>query len=305
MTDMHHPAVAPPRKPDWIRVRASGGEQAARLRALVAGSGLHTVCSEALCPNLGRCWEHGRATVMILGAACTRNCRFCGVRHAGTEAPDADEPRRVAAAVGRMGLREVVITSVTRDDLPDGGSAIWAATIRAIHALAHGLRVEVLVPDFGGAEPDLRRVIDARPAVWGHNLETVPALYPTVRPQADYARSLNVLAMGHAAGRVAKTSLMLGLGETHAQVLSVMRDARAAGCRIFFLGQYLQPTRRHLPVTRYVEPEEFDAFRAAGRAIGFDVVVAAPLVRSSYHSDEQSSFLDGVAPDGDTAPVVG
>jgi lipoic acid synthetase len=263
------------------------------MRALVDTHGLHTVCSEALCPNLGRCWEHGRATVMILGDACSRDCRFCAVHHAWTGEADVEEPHRVAEAIRRMGLRDVVITSVTRDDLPDGGAAIWAETIRAIHALA-GIRVESLVPDFGGREVDIRTVITARPDVWGHNIETVPSLYPAVRPQADYGRSLRVLALGHEAGLTTKTSLMLGLGETRDEVLAVMRDARAAGCRIFFLGQYLQPTRRHLPVQRYVEPAEFDALRDDGRALGFDIVVAAPLVRSSYHSDEQAAFVDSL-----------
>jgi lipoic acid synthetase len=230
---------------------------------------------------------------MILGDACSRDCRFCGVRHAWTGQADEDEPQRVADAVARMELREVVVTSVTRDDLTDGGAAIWARTIAAVRAL--GIRIEVLVPDFGGREADIRTVLAARPDVWGHNLETVPSLYPAVRPGADYLRSLRVLAMGREAGLPVKTSLMLGLGETRDDVLAVLRDARDAGCRIVFLGQYLQPSRRHLPVHRYLEPAEFDALRTEGLSLGFDVVVSAPLVRSSYHADEQSAFLKEIA----------
>jgi lipoyl synthase len=288
---MNEPLTRLP-KPDWIRVRVGAGGACGRMRALVAEHDLHTVCSEALCPNIGTCWENGRATLMILGEHCSRNCRFCGVHGEANGVCDTDEPERVADAVGKMGLREVVITSVTRDDLPDGGSEIWARTITAIRQRCPGVRIEVLIPDFAGNPRDIGTVLAVRPEVWGHNLETVPSLYAAVRPQADYARSLDVLRRGAEAGLVAKTSIMLGVGETRAEVEQVMRDARAAGCRIFYIGQYLQPTQRHLPVSRYVTPEEFEAMKQVGLALGFDVVVSAPLVRSSFHAQEQADFLN-------------
>jgi lipoic acid synthetase len=278
-------------KPPWIRARVGHGERYIRLRNLLENKGLHTVCSEALCPNRGRCWENGRATLLILGETCSRQCTFCGVRHAWTCEADPDEPRRAAEAVQQMGLKEVVITSVTRDDLADGGAAIWSETIRRIRALPESILVEVLVPDFAGQTQAIDRVVDAHPDVWGHNLETVPSLYGRVRPGADYQRSLDVLKRGSDAGLIAKTSLMLGLGETLDEVRSVMQDARRAGCRILAIGQYLRPSRSHCPVRRYVEPAEFDALREEGQTLGFDVVISAPLVRSSFHTDEQSAFL--------------
>jgi lipoic acid synthetase len=229
---------------------------------------------------------------MILGGICSRGCRFCNVESGGPELPDEDEPGRVAEAVRAMGLRDVVITSVTRDDLEDGGAGIWAATIRAVRSACPGIVVEVLIPDFNGSEPALRRVLDAEPHVLGHNLETVPSQYPRVRPQADYGRSLEVLARAHAAGFVTKSGIMVGLGETEDEVTAVMRDARGTGCNIFYVGQYLQPSGKHLPVDRYVEPAEFGHYREAGKAAGFDVVVAEPLVRSSFHSEEQAAFLN-------------
>ncbi len=279
------------RKPDWLRVKAGHGTAFRATARLIRDGGLHTVCEEALCPNRGECWEHGRATLMILGGACSRSCRFCGVAtgHSGTA--DRDEPRRVAEAVREMELKDVVITSVTRDDLPDGGAAIWAETIRRIRAAVPGILVEVLVPDFRGEPSDVQTVLDACPDVFGHNLETAPSLYASVRPQADYRRSLDVLAEASRQGFVTKTGIMVGLGEEHGEVLSVMADARRAGVDIFYVGQYLQPTRDHLPVVRYVEPAEFDAYRTKGADIGFPVVVSGPLVRSSYHSEEQAAFV--------------
>ena len=278
-------------KPPWLRVTIGQNDTFAATRTRLRAYGLHTVCEEAACPNLGRCWRHGRATVMLLGDRCTRGCRFCNVDKRAVLPPDPDEPQRVAQALRETGLKEVVLTSVTRDDLPDGGAAHWARTVEALHAAAPGVLVEVLVPDFNGDPAAVDAVIRARPEVFGHNLETVPRLYPQARPQADYTRSLAVLRQASAAGMITKTSVMLGLGETPEELEQTLRDARAAGCSIFYAGQYLQPTPRHLPVARYVEPAEFDRLRAAAMALGFEFVASAPLVRSSYHEDGQSEFV--------------
>ena len=278
-------------KPPWLKVRVGGGDHYGQLKTLMKGQGLHTVCEEALCPNMGRCWDKGRATLMILGDTCTRSCSFCGVASRPPGPADTDEPARVADAVKAMGLKDVVITSVTRDDLPDGGAAIWAETIRRVQDAVPGILVEVLIPDFGGNLTALDTVIDVKPAVLGHNIETVPRLYPKVRPQADYPQSLAVLEHSARRGMMAKTSIMVGIGETADEVEAVMRDARQVGCCIFYIGQYLQPSRQHLAVERYVTPEEFDAYRDAGLHMGFDVVISAPLVRSSYHSDEQEQYV--------------
>jgi lipoic acid synthetase len=278
-------------KSPWIRVKIGQNELFQATKARLRAHGLHTVCEEAFCPNLGHCWSRGRATLLILGDRCTRGCRFCNVDKREVLPPDPDEPQRAAAAVQDAGLKEVVITSVTRDDLPDGGAGLWAQTVDAIHAAVPGILVEVLVPDFGGDAAALDTVIRTRPEVFGHNLETVPRLYPQARPQADYARSLGVLRQASDAGLIAKTSLMLGLGETFDEIGQTLRDARAAGCRIFYAGQYLQPSARHLPVTRYVTPAEFDKVRDAACALGFDFVASEPLVRSSYHEEGQSAFV--------------
>ena len=284
-------------KPPWIRVRIGQGQTFQDTRLRLRAHGLHTVCEEAACPNLGRCWSHGRATIMILGARCTRGCRFCNVDKLQVLPPDPAEPRRVADAVRETGLKEVVITSVTRDDLPDGGAALWAATVRAVHDAVPGIIVEVLVPDFGGRPGDIATVARERPAVFGHNLETVPRLYPHARPQADYARSLAVLRQASDAGLITKTSLMLGLGETFDEIGETLRDARAAGCRIFYAGQYLQPSARHLPVARFLDPAEFDSVKELAYAAGFGFVASAPLVRSSYHEDGQSAFVKKIKPE--------
>lgn len=281
----------PLRKPPWIRVRLGQGKGLKRLEGIVRGRCLHTVCDEALCPNKGECWEQGRATILILGGACTRRCGFCNVTTAKPVGADRDEPRRVAEAVKEMGLNEVVLTSVTRDDLPDGGAGIWAETIRRVKEALPGGMVEVLVPDFGGDPAALQTVLEAGPHVFGHNLETVPSLYSRARPQADFERSLRVLAFARERGAIVKTGIMVGLGESSDEVLALMRRAREAGCEIFSVGQYLRPSRKHLPVSRYVEPAEFDAYRREGMGIGFRVVVAGPLVRSSFHSEEQSAFV--------------
>ncbi|MEI7900441.1 MAG: lipoyl synthase [bacterium] len=278
-------------KPPWIRVKIGQNELFQTTKTRLRAYGLNTVCEEASCPNLGHCWARGRATLLILGDRCTRGCRFCNVDKRPVLPPDPDEPQRVAAAVKDAGLKEVVITSVTRDDLPDGGAGFWEQTIEAVHAAVPGILVEVLVPDFAGDAAAAAAVIRARPEIFGHNLETVPRLYPSVRPQADYPRSLSVLRQASDAGLIVKTSLMLGLGETFDEIVQTLNDARQAGCRIFYAGQYLQPSPRHLPVTRYVDPAEFDRVRDAACTLGFACVASAPLVRSSYHEEGQSAFV--------------
>jgi len=236
--------------------------------------------------------------MLILGDRCTRGCRFCNVDKRVVLPPDPEEPQRVAAAVKETGLKEVVITSVTRDDLPDGGARLWAQTVDAIHAAVPDILVEVLVPDFRGDVTAIAKVIQTRPEVFGHNLETVPRLYPQARPQADYERSLAVLRQAAAAGLIVKTSLMLGLGETFAEVEQTLRDARAAGCRIFYAGQYLQPSQRHISVARYVAPEEFGRIRERAYGLGFDFVASEPLVRNSYHEEGQTAFVRGARANG-------
>ncbi len=278
-------------KPAWLRGRIGSGPNCTRMTALVREKGLHTVCDEALCPNKGECWEQGRATLMILGSTCSRKCRFCNVKEGTPSACDTEEPVRVAEAVAEMGLDEVVITSVTRDDLPDDGAGIWAETIKCVRYAVPGIIVEVLIPDFGGDADLLNIVLNEKPAVLGHNLETVERLYSSARPQADYSRSLELLKRSVDAELITKTGVMLGLGETEDEVLSLMRDARKTGCNIFYAGQYLQPTKEHLPVERYVTPEEFNVYEEKGLEMGFDVVVSAPLVRSSFHSEKQRRWI--------------
>lgn len=283
-------------KPAWIRVRAGQGEAYQETLSRLRAHRLHTVCEEALCPNRGHCWSHGRATLLLLGDRCTRACKFCHVDKRPVLPPDPSEPARVASAVRDSGLTEIVLTSVTRDDLPDGGAAHWADTIRRVGRLERvsapaSVLVEVLVPDFGGRRASWQVVADARPDIFGHNIETVPRLYAQVRPEADYARSLDLLRFAAGAGLIAKTSLMLGLGETREEISAVLRDARGAGVRIFYAGQYLQPTRAHWPVARYLPPQEFQEIGEEARALGFDFVASAPLVRSSFHEDGQAAFV--------------
>ncbi len=266
----------------WLRATAPVGDAVDALERLLAGLHLHTVCQEALCPNIAQCWGAGTATFMILGDICTRHCRFCAVTPGRPLPPDPEEPERVAEAAARLGLRHVVITSVTRDDLPDGGAAHFAAAIRAVRRRCPGTSIEVLVPDFGGSIQALKTVLAARPEVLGHNLETVPRLSPLIQPRADYRRSLGLLAWARSVGVITKSGLMVGLGETRGEVVAAMADLRRAGCDILTLGQYLQPTSRHLPVAEYVAPAEFEWYREVGAAMGFKAVVAGPLVRSSY-----------------------
>jgi len=278
----------PSRKPAWLKRRLPTGEGYARVRELIESGRLHTVCQEARCPNIWECFSHRTATFLIMGERCTRNCRFCSV-HSGTpEALDPGEPGRVAAAAAEMGLKYVVVTSVTRDDLSDGGAAHFAATIRAIRERIPGAEIEVLIPDLQGDPAALRTVLEARPDVLNHNIETVPRLYPQVRPQADYRRSLELL---QTAGKIApaiptKSGLMLGLGEEPEEVRQTLQDLRTHGCRFLTLGQYLQPSPEHLPVAAYVPPEEFERWRADALAMGFTHVASAPFVRSSYHAGE-------------------
>jgi lipoic acid synthetase len=274
-------------RPDWLRVRIPGGENYARLRGLIERHRLHTVCEEARCPNMGECWNAGTATFMILGDVCTRSCGFCAVKTGRPEVLDLEEPHRVAEAIALMGVRHAVITSVNRDELPDGGAQIFAETIRQARKVNPSTTLEVLIPDFRGVEWAQDIVFNARPEILNHNTETVPRLYRDVRPQAKYERSLELLARARRSDLVVKSGLMLGLGEAIHEVVDVMRDLRAAGCNILTLGQYLQPTKSHLPVARFVHPDEFASLKEQGLQMGFRHVESGPLVRSSYHAESQ------------------
>lgn len=277
------------RKPVWLKVPAPGGPNYVTLKQLMQDLRLHTVCEEAHCPNIGECWEHRAATFMILGDVCTRNCAYCAVAH-GTPAPlDRDEPARLAAAVERMGLRHVVITSVDRDDLPNGGAEMFAAAIAEIRRCTPGTSVEVLIPDFKGSEAALRLVVDAAPDILNHNLETIDRLYRLARPGGRYQRALALLARAKelAPALLTKSGIMCGLGEEWDELLAAMRDVRAQGVDILTLGQYLRPSREHLPIARYYTPDDFAELRRLGLAMGYRHVEAGPLVRSSYHAWEQ------------------
>ncbi|CAN5654242.1 lipoyl synthase [soil metagenome] len=275
------------RKPSWLKMRMPTGEAYGNLLRLVNDKKLHTVCQSAKCPNMGECWSAGTATLMILGDVCTRSCGFCHVATGRPPTLDLDEPRRVGEAVATMNLKHVVITSVNRDELPDGGAEVWAETIRQIRAQAPGTNVEVLIPDFCGDWGALQKVLDERPEILNHNIETVPRLYPRVRPQAKYHRSLKLLQIAKEQGLVSKTGAMLGLGEAEVEIDSVLDDLVAIGCEILTLGQYLQPTANHLPVERWVHPDEFAEWKTRGEAKGLRHVESGPLVRSSYHAEKQ------------------
>lgn len=287
------------RKPGWIRAKAPLGAGVARIRRLLRESGLATVCEEAGCPNLGECFAHGTATVMILGDLCTRRCPFCDVAHGRPRPPDADEPERLAAAIASMGLNYVVITSVDRDDLRDGGAGHFAACLRAIRVTSPRIRLEVLVPDFRGREARALEQFtgDAVPDVFNHNLETVPRLYRQARPGADYRGSLALLRAfkQRHPGVLTKSGLMVGLGERPEEVLAVMRDLRARECDMLTIGQYLQPSAEHLPVQEYWTPSAFAELQAEGEAMGFASVASGAMVRSSYHADQQARELLGAA----------
>jgi len=279
------------RRPEWLKVAMPQGEGYTRVLALTQDHRLHTVCQEARCPNIAECWARGTATFMILGDVCTRHCRFCGVTSGRPLGYDLDEAERVSDAIARMKLKHVVVTSVTRDDLKDHGSELYRRMIVRVREKSPGTTIELLIPDFRGHREPLERVLSARPEILGHNLETVPGLYRRVRPGTRYERSLGVLKMSKEidAGVKTKTAIMLGLGETPDEVRQTMRDARAHGVDIFTLGQYLQPTKDHLPVERFVHPDEFREYKEFGlKEVGFGHVESGPLVRSSYHAEEQA-----------------
>jgi lipoic acid synthetase len=282
-------APLPERKPPWLKVRAPGGPNYGRLKHLMRELDLHTVCEEAHCPNVGECWEHGTATFMVLGDVCTRNCAYCAVAHGRPPKYDIGEPARVAQAIAQMGLRHAVITSVDRDDLPDFGAYIFAETIRQIHELVPGCSVEVLVPDFQGDEASIRSVLDARPEIYNHNTETVPRLYKRCRPGGRYERVMGIFRFvkSYAPEIPTKTGIILGMGETTEEVLQTMRELREVDVDILTLGQYLRPSADHIPLDRYVTPDEFALLRREGLAMGFRHVESGPLVRSSYHAWEQ------------------
>jgi len=278
--------------PDWIKVRAPSSPEYFRTRGMLAELKLHTVCQEACCPNIGECFSHRTATFMLMGDVCTRNCPYCAVAHGKVRPLDPDEPRRIGEAVARLGLQHVVVTSVDRDDLPDGGAAHFAATATAIKQASPTSRVEVLVPDFKGVHESVETVVASQVDIYNHNIETVPSLYRKCRPGGRYDTSLDVLAHAKESARtrelplMTKAGLMLGLGEEREELMQVLRDLRAVGCDILTLGQYLRPSQDHLPVERYITPAEFGELKIAALALGFHHVESAPLVRSSYHAWE-------------------
>ena len=299
------PSETPLRKPSWIRVRATAGESATRVKKLLRQQGLHTVCEEAACPNLNECFSHGTATFMILGDLCTRRCPFCDVAHGRPAPPDPDEPAHLAQSIRTLGLRYVVITSVNRDDLRDGGAGHFAACIEAVRTASPATRVEILTPDFRGRVPAALEWLRRQPPdVFNHNLETVPRLYRSVRPGADYSVSLALLRDVKALlpAVPTKSGLMLGVGETFDEIVGVLRDLRAHGCEMLTLGQYLQPSPAHLPVSRYVPPDEFGRLGAIATELGFTSVASAPMVRSSYHADQQAAGLLGPGGGTDRPP---
>jgi lipoyl synthase len=284
-------------RPPWLKVRFPQGPNYQDLRELMREQNLHTICQEALCPNIGECWENRTATFLILGDVCTRNCGFCAVTTGRPTGLDLEEPERLARAVQKIGLRHIVITSVTRDDLPDGGSSIYAATIARLREYVPGCGIEVLIPDFMGNWGALATVMDARPDILNHNMETVPRLYRRVRPKAIYGQSLELLGRAKelAPGVVTKSGLMVGLGETRDELLETFGNLRARDVDVLTVGQYMRPTMQHLPIERYVPPEEFGELKRAALAMGFGHVEAGPLVRSSYHAHEQVPQVGGAA----------
>lgn len=291
-------AVLPERRPDWLRVRLPVGDNYNDLKNLMRSKSLHTVCEEARCPNMGECWANRTATFMILGSVCTRSCGFCAVATGRPMALDWEEPRRVAEAVSQMDLNHVVVTSVNRDELHDGGATLFAATIRWIRRLTPACAVEVLTPDFKGSRDALKVVMDAKPDVFNHNVETVKRLYHRVRPQAVYERSLQTLAWAKDLylDKPTKTGFMLGLGETHDEIVELLQDIRDHHVDIVTIGQYLRPSPQHLPIERYVPPDEFREYARIGKEMGFRNVYSGPLVRSSYHAwDQVKQFADETA----------
>lgn len=292
--------IKKPRHPSWLRVPMPAGEGYRDLRAMVRELGLHTVCQSASCPNIGECWNHRALTIMILGDICTRSCRFCDVRTGRPLPVDEDEPRRVATMLAALQLQHTVITSVDRDDLKDGGASIWAATLHACHQSAPEMTIEVLVPDFKGQLVDVDTVLAANPDVFAHNLETVPRLSREVRVQARYDRSFAVLQYAHQQGALTKTGLMLGLGETLDEVKAVIDELVTLGLTILTLGQYLQPSKKHLPIARYVHPQEFAELKEYALAKGIPHVESGPLVRSSYHAEGQAALIHRLQTNGES-----
>lgn len=298
--------LATKRKPSWLRAQVPGGPGYHRLKSIMDEHRLHTVCEEAGCPNMGECWARGVATIMILGDTCTRACGFCNVKTGRPNPLDKDEPRRVAESLALMNLKHVVITSVNRDELADGGAGMWAETIIRSKEACPAMSIEVLIPDFEGNWGALQMVIDARPHIINHNLESVRRMYPAVRPSAKFDRSVELLRRVKEQGLVAKTGIMVGIGEKDEEVLALMEEVQAKthvntaaskgddACDILTIGQYLQPTRNHLPIDRWVTPEQFDTFKREGEARGFKVVESGPLVRSSYHADHQADVLSEI-----------
>ena len=285
-------------KPAWLKVRAPGSPNYVRLKELMRGLRLHTVCEEAHCPNIGECWHHGTATFMIMGDVCTRACGYCNVAHGAPLTLDPHEPENLSRAVDALGLAYVVVTSVDRDDLPDFGAGAFAATVNAIHQRRPDCKVEVLIPDFQGHESSLKTVLDAEPDILNHNTETVPRLYRIARPGGRYPRALQLLdrARQMAPNIPTKTGIMVGLGETRDEVIEVLRDLRRIDCQILTIGQYLRPSIAHLPMIRYYTPEEFRDFKAIALDLGFGHVESGPLVRSSYHAHEQAESFTRTAP---------
>lgn len=278
-----------PRLPEWLKVRAPGSPRYIELKALMRGQQLHTVCEEAHCPNIGECWNRGTATFMILGDICTRRCHYCAVTTGRPAGVDLQEPNRLAETVQTMGLRYCVITSVNRDDLPDGGAFIFASCINRVRDLNPDCRIEVLIPDFAGSWPALQKVLDARPDVLNHNIESTNRIFPRVRPKGNYQRSLELLAKCKelSPGTVTKSGIIVGMGETVDEVVDTMRDLRAVDCDLLTIGQYLRPSDKHLAIDRFYTPAEFEELRLIGQELGFAHVASGPLVRSSYHADEQ------------------
>ena len=277
------------RPPPWFKVRLQQGPDYRDIRQVVDRLGLHTICEEARCPNIWECWNNRTATFLILGDICTRRCHYCSVTTGKPLAVDREEPLRVAQAVQAMRLRHAVITSVNRDELDDGGASIFAETIRQVRQLNPSCALEVLIPDFEGNQAALQTVADARPEILNHNIETVERLFPDIRPQGKYRRSIELLKRAKRMGMTIKSGLIIGMGETAEEIRQVMHDLRAVSCDILTIGQYLQPTRQHLPVLRFYHPDEFAAFKEEGLTLGFRHVEAGPLARSSYHAEQQTS----------------
>ncbi len=280
------------KRPDWLKVRLPSGKNYTEVLNLMKKSHLNTVCEEARCPNLAECWSHRTATFMILGDTCTRSCGFCNVKMGIPSHLDRDEPRRVAESVVELGLKHAVITSVNRDELKNGGAEIFSESIRLIRELSPKTTIEILIPDFKGEESAFEIIMKNPPNILNHNLETVNRLYHAVRPQAKYARSLELIKWFKSKGLRTKSGIMVGIGETKEEVFGIMRDLKGNGCDIMTIGQYLQPTKEHLPVDRYVSLEEFAEYRNYGKTLGFLAVESAPLVRSSYHAEKHAELVD-------------